>query len=208
MNIDYMQISLIEEVPETFSNKDDYETPSWLGREMAALIKPTDRRICEPAAGAGQIAQFLPKDRTTLFEINPLRVDYGVKQHGLTYRRPCDFLSMRPENGTWDVFTTNPPFSLAIEFIRKGLELLNPDYPEARLLYLLPHDFDQAIGRNKELQESNCHIHHVYKVIDRIAYLKNGVPVKGRQIYDAIYDIRPGKEGSVVSYIKRFDTFI
>jgi hypothetical protein len=37
----------------------------------------------------------------------------------------------------FDLIVTNPPFSLAIQFIEQGLRLLDKDNPNARLLYLL-----------------------------------------------------------------------
>lgn len=96
----------------------------------------------------------------------------------------------------------NPPFSLAIEFIDQGLKLLNKDNPNARLLQELPIDFGCSIKRGTALATLDCHIHHVYWVLDRIAYIREGIPIKGRQCYDSLFEIRPGSSNkAATSYL-------
>ena len=75
------------------------------------------------------------------------------------------------------------------------------DNSNARLLYLLLVDFGCSIKRGTALQALDCHVHHVYWILDRIAYIRNGIPHKGRQCYDAVFDLRPSKYTGAVSYL-------
>jgi hypothetical protein len=70
----------------------------------------------------------------------------------------------------------------------------------------------------------DAHIHHVYPVADRVDYLKDSIPMSkqqkfiggvpqfkngkpvmnsGRQCYDAIFDIRLGKQNSALTLIHK-----
>lgn len=201
------QLSLIEEEQALWTCSDDWETPDRIARFMGSLVKSTDLQILEPAAGTGQIAQYLP-EMTLCIEINPLRFEIGAARHSDQDWMRADFLaSSIPEflkvrdRYPFDLIITNPPFSLAIEFIERSLSLLNPANSDARLLFLLPTDFFQSGGRNATFQKMNAHIHHKYEIVNRVAYLKNGIPKDDRQIYDAVYDIRPGKLGGCITFV-------
>ncbi len=85
----YRQISLFP-LPdiETDFTLDDWETPDDVASSMAALVKTSDgrganrlrhRRVLEPAAGSGQIAQFLPTG-SLCCEIKPHRVALGNRK--------------------------------------------------------------------------------------------------------------------------------
>ena len=52
--------------------------------------------------------------------------------------------------------------------------------------------FSCSIKRGTTLQALDCHVHHVYWILNRIAYIRNGIPHKGRQCYDAVFDLRLG----------------
>jgi hypothetical protein len=55
---------------------DDWETPDSVAKAIASLVLPSDFDILEPAAGRGQIAKYLPRDRrVTLNEIKVNRFD-------------------------------------------------------------------------------------------------------------------------------------
>ncbi|MEM9213961.1 MAG: hypothetical protein AAGD25_06400 [Cyanobacteria bacterium P01_F01_bin.150] len=184
---------------------DDWETPDSLAAFMAALVQPNEM-VLEPFAGTGQIAKFFRPGQLICGENNPARYAELIKNVSFPalYPPSCsDFFS--GEFKYWsclpiDVVCTNPPFSRAVDAIKKGLEVLDSSSPSQRLLYLLPHDWDQAQGRNAQFSQLDCHIHHIHKISGRVAYLKDGVPHSQRQIYDAVFDIRPGKVGGCVSY--------
>ena len=103
--------------------------------------------------------------------------------------------------------------------------LLNPDNPTARLLFLMPLDWNCAQSRAKVWDKLDAHIHHVYRIPKRVDYLINGVPcsktpkkldngkdminalsrkpkmMSGRQCYDAVFDIRLGKENPSTTFL-------
>ena len=186
---------------------DDWETPDPVARYMASLVKPTDNRILEPAAGTGQIVKYLPESRWINLianEINPSRFTQGLKNAPDAYWMCSDFpMWLNPDSqylieDGFDLIITNPPFSKAIEFIEHSLQLLDCNNPEARLIYLLPCDFFQSQGRAKQFAELDCRIYQRHSIVGRVAYLKNGVPFDQRQIYDCVYEIRPGKVGDAL----------
>lgn len=69
------QISLFE-LPnyETDFTPNCWETPDSVAQRITATINSSDCHIIEPAAGTGQIAQFLPPS-SLCCEIEPLRIE-------------------------------------------------------------------------------------------------------------------------------------
>lgn len=206
------QLTLIPETeyqpPATDWHPDDWETPDKVAKEMASLVRP-DEFVLEPFAGTGQIAKFLNGGTLTVNELNPLRCNQlkrRLVRHEIEFEGyNCDFFNSRSLfwqdiRFPFDVVCTNPPFSRLVEAIAFGLQALDKVNPEARLLYLLPGNWEQTKVRYAGFKELNCHIHHIHKIVGRVAYLKNGVPHRDRQIDDAIFDIRPGKEGGCTTY--------
>lgn len=141
---------------ETDFSADDWETPSDVASSMAALVKTSDRRVLEPAAGSGQIAQFLPPG-SLCCEIKPHRVALGKHIAPQCHWLQADFFSLNLESlplsdieqlsQGYDLIITNPPFSHCIEFLQQGLKLLNRNNLQVRLLYLLPVDFCSSVER-------------------------------------------------------------
>lgn len=178
---------------------DDWQTPASIAHKMAALLTRQDKHILEPCAGVGQIAGELP-DHAIANELNPGRYRVGCDRVPHLTWLNLDFINDHIP-GQYDVIITNPPFSLACEFIRKGLTLLT-DSPNARLLFLLPLDWNCPQGRAAQWEAMNAHIHHTYRIKGRVAYLDAaGVAQSRRQCSDAVFDIRPGKTGAAVSYL-------
>jgi predicted RNA methylase len=191
-----------------------WETPDSVAQKMAALVLPSDRRILEPAAGTGQIAtaiqQVVDTDATSLvaIELKPSRLTAGQQRAFLFYWYQLNFISPNFERYTpgwreegFHLIITNPPFDLALQFLERSLELLDRSYEHARLLYLLPCDVFQSKARGDYFKRLDCHIHHRYLIQGRVAYLKNGVAVSGRQISDCLYDIRPGRQGASETFL-------
>lgn len=205
------QISLfpLQDIETDFS-ADDWETPDDIASSMAALIKTSDRRVLEPAAGSGQIAQFLPPGSRAC-EIKPHRVALGRQKAPHCHWLQADFFSLNLESPPlsdieqlsqgYDLIITNPPFSQCIQFLKLGLKLLNTNNPDARLLYLLPVDFCSSVERGQAWKALECHIHHEYRILNRVAYIRDGKAHKGRQIYDAVFDIRPGNQTGAISFL-------
>jgi hypothetical protein len=201
---------------------DDYETPDDVAKAMATLVLPTDKNILEPFAGTGQIVKYLPSDRNLdLVELKGSRYTQLIKlkNHCFTYNGSFfEFI----HGNEYDLIVTNPPFSLCMEAISHSLKLLNPDNPTARLLFLIPLDTFASQGRSEKLKSLDAHIHHTHLIPKRIDYLKddepmskcqktingipqfkNGKPIKnsGRQCYDAVFDIRLGKEQATTTFL-------
>jgi hypothetical protein len=170
---------------------------------MAALLTDNDLAILCPAAGRGNIASrikvgLLPTKQTRgvyAVELNPQRVADGKLLAPYVLWECADFLALKPVP-EYDVVIENPPFSLAMSFLERSLLWLNPANPDARLLYLLPGDFFASQERCDQFEALDCHIHHRYRIRDRVAYIKEGVQVRGRMIYDCVFDIRAGKVGA------------
>lgn len=183
---------------------DDWETPCDIARPMARLLLPSDRRVLEPAAGTGQIARWVDGDRFLVCnELNPVRFRRGeqllpaaTKVGGLSrIWTNTDFLQSEPH--VWyDTIISNPPFSLAVEFLETALTLLNPDNPSARVLFLLPIAFFSTQERCDRLEALDCRIYQRHRIRGRLRYLKNGIPVRhDRQCDDCVYDFRPSRTG-------------
>lgn len=97
---------------------DSYPTPTWCTEAIVRQIVWGDSaRIFEPCAGEGAIAEVLVSrdcGRVLAADINPdARMGNGV-----------DFLK-NDDSERYDFIITNPPFSLAQEFVEKSLTLAN-----------------------------------------------------------------------------------
>lgn len=185
-----MQLSLIPqtELPDDFTG-DDWETPDHIARLIAAEVNLTDpvrnldHVIIEAGAGSGQIAQFLPTG-THCIEAKRSRVERGkLKAPNCTWYH-ADFLQWDAlEPGTVDLVIGNPPFSLAADFLNKALDLI---HNRGKVVFLLPCDtLHKPEGFLDKVHGG--FIHSTWPIVGRIAYLKNGVPHRGRQVYDSIF---------------------
>jgi hypothetical protein len=199
-------------------NTDNYETPNHIAKAMASLVLHSDKKILEPCAGNGQIAQFLPDHA----HCNEILLD-RYEQLSCFAKNVSNKDFLLDDFETYDLIITNPPFSVCLEFIEKGIYLLNRDNPDARLIFLMPLDWNCAKSRAKIWSSFDAHIHHVYRIPQRVDYLMNGKPcsrtqkvkngepvfsasgtpimMSGRQCYDAVFDIRPGKHTPASSYL-------
>ena len=181
---------------------DDWQTPSGESATIANLIQPTELHILDPAAGTGQLLKPIPRIQgrsLTAFELKPSRVIVGKERCPSVRWNQGSFFDM-PVRRLFDLILTNPPFSLRMDFIRQSLLHLKPS---GRLLYLMPIDFNCGKVMGNTWEQLDCHIHHQYSFQHRIAYLDaNGTPQKGRQIYDAVFDIRPSRSLGAVSFLR------
>jgi len=151
-------------------NKSDfYQTPYSLTKLLVEkvfddYVFKTDR-ILEPACGELAIVDVLKKyGYLNLFYFDKYPKRYFIKQK--------DFLELE---GSYDVIITNPPFSLAKEFILKAKEL--KPYCFIMLLplsYLHGKERYDLIYNNKD----NFRLHYVY-VFTRYPMLKDTVESDG-----------------------------
>lgn len=184
------QLELIPRAPSPWETSDDWETPDRVAKQMAGLIKPSDLLIVEPSAGTGQIARHLPAGALCI-ENNSCRCSIGAEVVPIHRWMLEDFLDVsRDELGVphgVDLVIGNPPFSLWTDFLLHSLPLVRPG---GRVVFLGPCDqFHKPteldrLGRWKDRIKVIPH-----PIVGRVAYLKNGVPVSGRQIYDSIFEV-------------------
>lgn len=195
------QLNLFESEEGSFDwCSDDWETPDWLATAISRFVTPTDRVILEPSAGTGQIAKHLkkfPKQKVYCIEPNRPRYNQGKKIPKTTWVN----FHFQDTKLSADLIISNPPFSGIQEFIEHGLSLLKQDNPEARIVFLLPLDWMCPVYIQRWWRNINAHIEACYQIPYRVAYLKNGTPHSGRMRYDAIFDIRPGKDGGCMKYL-------
>lgn len=89
-----------------------YPTRSSIAEIAATRLDITPgRNYCEPSAGTGDLAQFLPKETTTCIELADVRVKVLAAKGFKTIK--ADFLTWASENSElrFDGFLLNPPFS-------------------------------------------------------------------------------------------------
>jgi len=94
--------------------KDFYPTPPWLTEalceELEELLIPPES-ILEPAAGDGAITKVLE-------ETWPLA---DIHQLDIRHEPSVDFLT-EPPKPEFDLIITNPPYSHALEFVKRAME--------------------------------------------------------------------------------------
>ena len=184
------QLSLIPSAPDTWETSDDWETPNDLARRIAGMVKPRDRFIIEPSAGTGQIAQYLPPG-AWCFESNSCRCSIGAENYGQHQWHMCDFLEVTnddlPGIGYADLIIGNPPFSLWTEFLAHALGLIHGG---GRVIFLGPCDQFHKPNELKKLAKWKDRIQAIpHPIVGRVAYLKDGIQVSGRQVYDSIFEV-------------------
>lgn len=112
--------------------KDAYPTPSWCIESLIPeIVFLTGTRILKPCCGNGVIWRAL-EHVPWVDSIDWCEIDKGR-----------DFLEWKFENERFDFIITNPPFSLAKEFIDKSLALANC------VIMLLPQSFFGSLSRKE-----------------------------------------------------------
>lgn len=194
------QLSLLSSTDQEWSN-DDWETPSHLAAEMAALIEPWETRILEPSAGTGQIVRRIIDRRKSSAIITTIEPNYErfkqlpmaheVWNHCITLQ---SFHAEVWSGQAYDLVITNPPFSFGIEFLELSLRMISAN---GRVLFLLPSDYFQAQSRALQFQRLGGCITRMWPIAGRVGYLKNGVAHNNRQCYDSIFEFKRGGDGAV-----------
>ena len=181
------QLELIATPPTTWETSDDWETPNEIAKRLAAMVRADDRFIVEPSAGTGRVAAYLPKGALCI-EQNSCRCSIGAEMYGQHQWMLADFLAVDlGEYPRPDLVVGNPPFSLWTEFLIHGLELIHGG---GRVLFIGPCDqfhkptVWKKLGPWAERIEVTAH-----PIIGRVAYLKDDIPVHGRQVYDSIFEV-------------------
>lgn len=132
---------------------DFYATPPETVRAFLANFDgiSSGDRILEPSAGNGQIVKVLREggydNRIDAVELRP--EERGALEALADNVTIGSFFDYEPDCG-YDVIIGNPPYSLALDFINKSLELLHPG---GLLIFLLRTNFLESEKRFKWWQE-------------------------------------------------------
>lgn len=144
---------------------DRYYTPPWLVRQCVSIVLPQvlpvpPRSILEPSAGGGAFTLSLRNAYPeALIHANDL--DETVKTwKGADKSMHSDFLAWKKaplNNGDfYDLCVGNPPFTLALAFVKTGLRVANV------VTYILRQGFMSSAERcpilRDEIRPSNVHI--------------------------------------------------
>lgn len=112
--------------------RDMYPTPSWCTEMIVEqIVWGVHPFILEPCSGDGAIVDVIV-EKLPSFEITQLDIVHGDDN---------DFLKFDFKTQKFDFVITNPPFSLAQEFIDKALKVANC------VIMLLPYGFHGSEGR-------------------------------------------------------------
>ncbi len=141
------------------SEADNYPTPSWCVRRLLEIVTlPKEGNYLEPAAGDGAIVRAADSMDPGLGGVEPpirwwlheLREECRKDLDTLGYVEIGDFLhdGHGGQPGTFDVCITNPPFSLAMEFIRVCLPISD------HAIFLLRLNFLGSEERSKFIRET------------------------------------------------------
>ena len=133
-----------------------YSTPpSVLVKLREHINFPSDFTYLEPCAGSGAVSRAIPGNWTLL----ELREEEKPTLEALGHEVICpqDFLTWDAEGREWDYIITNPPFSLAQEFIEKSLTL------SPRVIFLLRLSFLESQKRYDFWQKHNPSIYVLSK---------------------------------------------
>jgi hypothetical protein len=115
------------------SEADFYPTPEWCVHALLnAWTPPKYGRWLEPCAGDGAIIKAVTSFYQDRYELLPaweaveLRGECSddLDRHALILSSQCpaNFLQLDPAPGRYSVIITNPPYNLALEFIKHSLK--------------------------------------------------------------------------------------
>lgn len=141
---------------------DFYATPPETIRAFLANFDgiSSGDRILEPSAGNGQIVKVLREggydNRIDAVELRP--EERGTLEALADNVTIGSFFDYEPDCG-YDVIIGNPPYSLALDFINKSLELLHPG---GLLIFLLRTNFLESEKASKEQRQHYEHLKRVY----------------------------------------------
>lgn len=153
------------------NDADNYPTPTWcVGRFLEAVDLPGGNWM-EPSAGEGALIAAVQSIRSDVtWTANELRNACAGRLQDLLY--PSErvsigsFLDLQPDpRHTPDVVISNPPFSLAMDFINHALSF------QASVVMLLRLNFFGTLGRAEFLQG---HTPDVYVLPDRPSFTGKG----------------------------------
>lgn len=154
---------------------DFYATDPKAVKKLLLKYPINGSKILEPCVGNGNIANTINEFYTN----KPNIVGIDIIDRGYPNTIVHDFLTWETDE-KFDCIITNPPYSLAKEFVEKSMELLNDGYdedgyPNGQLIMFLKIQFLEGAKR-KELFEKYPP-KYIYVFRNRMATWNNGEPL-------------------------------
>lgn len=121
------------------------------------------KSFLEPACGQGHISEVLKEQLSNATIVSSDLIDRG---YGLAH---ADFLKLDVSLAKFDVVITNPPFKLAVEFIKKALTVA-----DHQVIMFLKIQFLETKTRQELF--STTPLKYVYVHSKRVSPMRNGSP--------------------------------
>lgn len=154
--------------PENGRVENDYYATNPKAVEMLLTNYPFDAStILEPCVGEGHIANAINNFFVNKREITGI----DLVDRGYPNTIVADFLTYET-NKKWEGIISNPPYSLAMEFIEKGMELLEDNGQMAMFLKI---QFLEGAKRKEFFEKYPPKYIYVFR--NRMATWNNGQPV-------------------------------
>jgi len=147
--------------------KDDfYPTPSYVVEDL--LNRETfNGKIWEPACGDGAMSKVFKKFGYETYSTDIINRDYGDAE--------IDFMKTENNFGCNNIIT-NPPYSMALEFVLKSKELLIEK--DAKIAMFLKTVFLESSGRYEMFQDKEFPLKSIYQYSKRVSLYKDGEKMK------------------------------
>lgn len=173
-------------------HKDDFYATSYETTEYLLQFEEFHQRIIEPACGEGHISKVLIQAGYDVQSFD--LVDRGYGLCGLDFLKDEMFDKFKSQAD----FIINPPYSLAMEFISRALELTH-----RKVAILLPTDYLNRLNWCPHLKTVLCFARHTDIAKNADFELYHGKNMKNYAwfIFDTIYSGNP--ELKVIKNIKR-----
>lgn len=123
------------------SPNDFHETPAWSVRAILPQL-PKRCRYLDAGCGSGAIGSVVAKEGTPFGLVSGVEVDVELANRAASIGmvvETADFLQI--PNKEWEdtqVVISNPPYTLAMEFIQKALELVRPNMGTVAMILRIP----------------------------------------------------------------------
>lgn len=184
-------------------NHEKYYTPDWCVKAIAAQFKTDEIKhinILEPCAGDGRLLEvFMAElDKNPYMTYSAEAIDIEPDKINV---KKADFLTYETDL-KYDLVITNPPFSLALDCLKKALTLLTPT---GKVVFLLRQGFLAAKWRYEEYKANPLLIPHTnYVLSTRPRFI---FPANAKKSSDStdycwmIWSNDNKRPGEIVSYI-------
>lgn len=142
---------------ENRAHLDFYPTPEW-ATEALFTVEKFNGVILEPAAGNGAMSKVIEKYNTVISK----DIVYGH-----------NFMA---ETSSYDNIVTNPPFKLALQFVRKGKQV-----SQNKLALFLKLSFLEGKARKQMFEENDFPLARVHVFSKRVTFHPEGIEDKKRR---------------------------